>query len=162
MLTSLRNFLTPPSFDDPEQTRRARILHTVLRVLLVGLFIFFLLSLTQNSLTATLVMAVSDLLILASLLLLRLGHLTPPALVVSLSGLVATTFILLSGSGIHAVSVMGYAVVLVTASLVLGQQGAILLGGLIILAGLGLIYAEVNGLIVTRFSGLTTYSDFFF
>lgn len=162
MLNSVRKLLTPPVFEDEEKTRLARILHNVLWVSLAGITAFVILSLTQGSVEATATMVTSDFLILASLGLLYRGRLTFPSLVVSLTGLAAVTFILITGSGIHGVSMMGYAVVLVTASLLLGRRGPVLLGGLIIVVGFGIIYAEVNGFIVNRFSSLTAYSDFFF
>jgi PAS domain S-box-containing protein len=162
MLNSIRKLLTPPVFEDDEKTRLARIVHNVLWVSLLGIGVFLILSLTQDSGIATTVMGVSVALILASLALLYRGYLTFPSLVVPLTGLAAVTLILITGSGIHGVSMMGYAVVLATASLLLGRRGAVLLGGLIIAAGFGVIYGEVNGLIVNRFSSLTVYSDFFF
>jgi GAF domain-containing protein len=93
-----------------------------------------------------------------SLLLLWRGQLLPAQVLLPTSLFVAITIIVAfpPGYGLHDINLIVYSVVLILAGLTLGQRGMFIFAGLIIVAIFGIGFGEMNGLLVSPTSGLTS------
>lgn len=149
MLTRLRQWLAAPVFQDEEETRIAGLLNTVLvSALVLAVVAAILMPLVLNPLTGWLVVAVWVAIMGGSLFLLRLGRVRLAGGLFTLAmWTFSTTLTFLSG-GIGNASAAGYVTITILASLLLGSRGAVAFAGLSLLGALGLLIAELNGLLV--------------
>jgi GAF domain-containing protein len=85
------------------------------------------------------------------------GYLLPAQVLLPSSLFVVITYIIAAppGYGLHDINLLAYAVVISLAGLTLGQSGAFVFAGLIILAVFGIGIAEMSGRIVSPTSSLT-------
>lgn len=128
MLVTIRAWLQPPDLGDVENTRRVRLLHPLLLVLIVSTLAFQLVVLwlaPQNWVVRWILLAA----FLAELLaywLLRRGHLGYAAagLLSLLWGILMVTIFL--GSGINSVSTLGQLLIIFMAGLVVSEPFAVL------------------------------------
>lgn len=156
MLTKLKHFLTPPPVADEDKTRVALIIHIILLTLLLISIVFPVSHLITGSDRAEVLNSfwISALLLPALLFLLwltRRGALTLPGLLIPSLLLGLYTFFL-STSGIRDTAILGYAMVVIMAGLLLGKRAALIFLGLCLGAAAGLFWAETNGLITPTLS----------
>jgi signal transduction histidine kinase/CheY-like chemotaxis protein len=78
--------------------------------------------------------------------------------VISLLGMLSFS-LYTSPSGIHSVGSMMLPTVIVVGSLILGRPGFLIVTGMTVLSAAGLVVADVNGLIVTRYHEVSRYQD---
>ena len=93
-------------------------------------------------------------LLLLSLFFAVRGQLWPARVITPLGGFLLITR-LVYASGVHDEAIGGYYFILIIAGLLLGQRALNIFGAMSALAVLIIGYAETNGLITTRFGGLT-------
>jgi methyl-accepting chemotaxis protein len=158
MLARIQRFFAPPVFADEEKTRIAKLLNTILLALLLGIVvygIYYFLALREEELALiyyVMTEVVVGLLgVLLPWFLMRRGYVRQAGLLFTVL-IGAVLFYLAYESG----GVLGYefpSMVLlpVVAGLLLGTRAALVSGGLSILAGLGMLVAEMNGLLLTHF-----------
>ena len=105
------------------------------------------------------IIPIGSLLLLAvvSYVFLTRGNLIPAQVILPSSLFVVITYIIAfpPGYGLHDINLLAYAVVISLASLTLGQRGAFVFTFLIILAVMGIGFAEIRGMIVSPTSSLT-------
>ena len=105
------------------------------------------------------IIPIGSLLLLAvvSYVFLTRGNLIPAQVILPSSLFVVITYIIAfpPGYGLHDINLLAYAVVISLASLTLGQRGAFAFTFLIILAVMGIGFAEIRGIIVSPTSSLT-------
>ncbi|MBL0348637.1 GAF domain-containing protein [Candidatus Villigracilis affinis] len=105
------------------------------------------------------IIPIGSLLLLAvvSYVFLTRGNLVPAQVILPSSLFVVITYIIAfpPGYGLHDINLLAYAVVISLASLTLGQRGAFAFTFLIILAVMGIGFAEIRGIIVSPTSSLT-------
>lgn len=148
MLTSFRHILTPPIFaDEADKTRVAALLYIIfLGTIGVGVISSLLVLILQPDPLPHLVpMSIWLLLALSGLFFLRHGYVTATGLVFTIfTWLFVTLFAVISG-GIHAPVLASYMVVILLAGLIYNTRVGMVFVGLSVAAGIGLLYAELNG-----------------
>ncbi len=93
--------------------------------------------------------------IVACYFLLRMGILLPTQLLLPTSLLLALNYIITVGNGLHDIDVIAYSLVVVLASLTLGQRGSFAFAFLIIISIFAIGYGEMTGILVSPTSKLT-------
>lgn len=106
-----------------------------------------------------LVIIVLTILLALSFALLQRRILWPARIMAPLSLFATITFLIVSGSGIHDIALIGYGGIIVVSSLTLGRRGAFIAAAFIIVAVFGVALAEINQILVTDASVLTTIDD---
>ncbi|MDO8754844.1 MAG: GAF domain-containing protein [Anaerolineales bacterium] len=91
-----------------------------------------------------------------SLILLRWRILMPARILAPLSLYATVTFLMVTGNGLHDISIAAYGGVIIVASLALGSRAAIVSAGLIITAVFAIGLAEMNGSLISDASSLTS------
>lgn len=143
----LGNRLAAPRFQDEEQDRLSRTLHTLLWTLIFAALLAMIATIASGQYAKGWKYGAGG---LVTLLLLVLLHgrrlklaiaLTFPAL------LLIITFVLFGSGGIHDLSVLLYPVVIIIAGLLLGPMGFIATAGLSMLLASFIIVSELTGLI---------------
>ncbi|MCP4612993.1 MAG: hypothetical protein GY845_30230, partial [Planctomycetes bacterium] len=99
---------------------------------------------------------------LGSLWLTRRGYLRFAGLLVLLLFLGILDYLLYTADGIHDIAVVAYPIVIIIAGLLLGKRAYVAYTILVILSLYGIIFGELNGLIVNTFSRFTSEADFVF
>lgn len=160
MLNWLIRFFAPPADEDLGKNQVTATL-TIILLILLAASIFLILDdwLTRGgqNLIPLLLLGVAT---SASLWLTRRGHLTLPRFLVPLLGLLLVTYIILANNlGIHDIGMLCYPAVIILAAMLLGRQAPFLFAILSLGAVAFIVHAEVTGLINSRFSVLTDYSD---
>jgi hypothetical protein len=118
----IHSLLTPPVFEDEEQTRSALLLNTILLALLVPAIPELLITLVQGNPEDTL-----------TIIGLIGGHpdsagshapgqVHLASVLISLAVMGAVTLFVLTGNGLHDLVILGYPLVMALASLLLGQH----------------------------------------
>ncbi len=152
MWNRIRKLTTPPFFEqDAEETRKARLLNSILwpMLVLVGAATPIMLAVDQDpeSRGFTLItMAVMVPAIVGSILLMRRGRVQPAGAVLSFSILIVLTHSLYKYGGIRNTTSTGYLLIILMAGLLMGRRGALIFGSLS-MASVLLIYAFETGLI---------------
>lgn len=157
MVTRLKQLLRPPIFDDENENYIARVLNVIILTLVVAATAGALNSIGDPTDFYSLVAATA--IFLVALWLLHRKYLRFLSVFIPLVVFGVITNISYAGHGIHDLALMAYTLVIALATLLLGKRAPFFFTLLAITAVAGLIYAEVNGLIVTPFSNLTDYSD---
>src|SRR5258706_5242620 len=161
LLNFIQRILPGPAMDEQEQKSVIRTLQTIVIVSMFGAVMSFLAvasSSSSGTAQAGVVMAGLFLLLAISLVLLRRGILLPAQILTPIALFATVTYLVISGNGLHDASFLGYAGVIIVASLTLGQGAAFVFAGMIIFATWAIGYAELNGLLVSPGSDLTDQS----
>ncbi len=87
------------------------------------------------------------------------NNLLIPRIVGPLFAFFAVFFVTINSNGLHDRGMCDFFMTLLLAGLLLGRAGIVIFGGMTILAINGIAYAEVNGILVNKFSGYTTMTD---
>lgn len=145
MWLRFKKFLAPPTFDDPDETRRAQNLNTILSALLVALLLWawypiFVQGGLQIAIALTAIGLVGGLYLLLKRGLVRLVGSLLSFLLWALVTVVMGVFGGIRNSGFAAIII-----IVVIASLTLGTRGALVYTALSILAGGLLVVAENKG-----------------
>jgi signal transduction histidine kinase len=150
----------PPHLASEEETRQAGILYVILWVLLtaalISAFFGYLLDFTITATT----LCIGSLAILLSLWLVRRGYLNLAGLITLASLLVAMTYLAFVGQGIFDRALLVFPIIIIIASLVLTQSLFVLVTLLCVAAAGLLVWAELNGRMVTSFSERVSLFDF--
>jgi len=150
MLDRIKQLLAPPVFaDDEDKTRIARLLNTLLLVFLVFTVAYSIVSicaLPTPELTVP-IMGIVALLEVGALLLMRRGYVRAVSLLYSLVSWALVTGVSTFFGGVLGSTVFGYIVLTILAGLLLGGRGGFLIAGLSIAGGLGMTWAETNGIL---------------
>jgi GAF domain-containing protein len=149
MLTRIRQWLAPPIFEgDEDKTRTARLLNIVLWAELVAmLLVTFLIPFSEDVLVGAVAVGLITLQAVIMLFLMRAGYVQLAAGLFTLSLWLTQTGLVFVSGGIRSPMLVGYAVPVCMAGLFLGGRMAVVLTGLSIAAGVGVYYAELNGLL---------------
>jgi len=160
MLSNFFHRILPaPAVDEQEQKSVIRTLQTIVIVSMLGALMSFLAAFSSAaSAQAALVMAGLFLLLAISLFLLRRGILLPAQFLTPTALFATVTYLVVSGNGLHDAAFLGYAGVIIVASLTLGQSAAFLFAGIITLVTWVIGIAEINGSLVSPGSDLTNSS----
>ena len=143
--------LTPPVFDvDEERTYNARLLYVILWTLiplitLVGLAATIVLPVTVQR--WLLLASIVDITSLGLLAMTRSGYTRLASLVLVMTLWSVATISAATAGGIHAPAVFGYLLVVSIAGLLLGSKGGAITGAICGLTGLGMVYAEIAGVL---------------
>ncbi|MBI5563922.1 MAG: PAS domain S-box protein [Chloroflexi bacterium] len=160
MLIRLKQALTPPTMVDEEQTRVARIVHTIIVALVLIALVVIAADLTIGYLVGIPSLVIGLGLGLLAWGVLRRGQLSAAALLVLLTTLGVVTVQLYIGQGIHDPTVSAYPVLVMLASLVFDRRRFIVFTVLALLSLGGIVLAELLGLVYEAFPGATTWYDF--
>jgi GAF domain-containing protein len=149
MFNQARQRLRAPVFEeDQDKTRIASLLNTVLlSALAVAVLAIFFLPLVQDPLNGTVVVAVWMVISISALVLLRAGYVRFAGGLLTLVMWVFVTGIILFSGGVGRSSVASYVTITILASLLLGSRAAIAVAGVNIVAALGFLYVQLNGLL---------------
>jgi signal transduction histidine kinase len=150
MLTWLRKCLAVPALEDEDEASVASLLNTIalgiLPLLIVSAVYYTLVTGPKIPLRATL-LSVPMLAALATLFLIRQGRVRVASLLFSSVTWVHVVFLAYICGGIGGVVFPSVVLVIIVVGLLLGGRAAVGTAGLSILAGLGLTYAGVSGLL---------------
>ncbi|MBN1812839.1 MAG: GAF domain-containing protein [Anaerolineae bacterium] len=152
MWNRIRKLTTPPFFEqDAEETRKARLLNSILwpMLVLVGAITPILLAIDQDpeSRMFTLItMAVMVPATMGAILLMHRGRVQTAGAVLSFSLLVILTLSIYKYGGIRNTTSTGYLLVILLAGLLMDRRGALIFG-LLSMVSVLLIYAFESGLI---------------
>lgn len=160
MVGNLKHFFSPPVFDEEDKTYRARILNIILLImtpLSVIAAVNAWLVINDRGLFFG-ILSVSIFLLLAWILL-RFRYLVLSSFLLPASLLIIFTFICYTTNGIHSAELLGFVMAMSLAGLLLGRRWPVIFA-LVASLSLGWVnYAEVNGIIVTPFSGKASYGE---
>ncbi len=160
MLIKVQALFKPAVFEDEEQTRVAGLLHILSLALLAALALGGVTAMFLGHTHVAYTLASSVLGPLAALWLTRRRQLHAASLTILVALLGLLNYLLYRADGFHDVAILAYPAVMVIASLLLDK---IAFTGYVILLVLSLqaiIYGELRGLIVNRFSHYTSPEDF--
>ena len=125
---------------------RASTLNFLLLLLVISFTILTIISILQKSGQITFACLVGDAIILFSLVLIRLGHLSIPSYLVPFGMLVVNAVTLFYGQGTLDITVLGLPIIIAFGGLILGKRGALALAGLSIFFFSAVFWAETHGL----------------
>jgi rsbT co-antagonist protein RsbR len=147
----LKQFLSPPVFEDEEKTRMANLLNIIVLSLMLimtamSMVFFFLFP----GFDVRAVFAISYALVLLGIYaLMRWGYIQLAGIIFVLSFWgTATTAITISDGSVRSPAFSFYFIITLVAGLLLGVQFGSIVAGLSIIAGIGLVYAEMSGLLI--------------
>jgi GAF domain-containing protein len=159
MRTWVGRFFAAPIFEgDEDRTRIAALLHRLLLVIMAGGIVAGLVApftfAGSQGLSASAVKLVGIILFglsalaLASFILMKGGLVRPASVLVLLGLWISFTVLMFLSGGVSSIFAMGYLTTTVIAGLLLGGRTAILMVELSMLAALGMLYAEENGVLL--------------
>ena len=120
----MQRILPAPAVDEREQKSVIRTLQTIVIVTMLGAVVSFLAASSSSSsgtAQAGVVMAGLFLLLAISLFLLRRGTLLPAQFLTPIALFATVTYLVVSGNGLHDAAFLGYAGVIIVASLTLDK-----------------------------------------
>ncbi|MGD8818934.1 MAG: GAF domain-containing protein [Anaerolineae bacterium] len=159
----LKKLFAPPVFDgDDQKTAAARLLNTLLLILLFGTVAFGAsmlilgerLDITEQGLILILVVVILDL-----LLLMRRGRVGLSGTVLAGALWLSFTVAMFSFGGMHNPVLAGYFVVIMLAGILAGGRTLLAFALLSALAVLGVSYAQQSGWVVPKLAGPTALDD---
>lgn len=160
-----RKYLSPPIFQDEEQTRRAKIVHVIHLGLILASLAGILGELTreQYGLETTATLLIAIVLTIIPYQLNRRGHSNSAGFILLTIMLAAVTALLLIGNGIHDIAITALPVLLIISALMLNRWGVYIFTIFVIFVTGFVVFAELNKLTWTTiaFPISTSYSDFF-
>jgi len=159
MFDSIRRFLSPPIFEDEEQTRIAGLLHAFALALLVACTLAMISSLLFGYGVIAWVVVIGMLGPGGALYLAHQRRLTFASLFLLLSLLVLLDMLLYMTDGSRDVALLVYPAALIVAAMLLNRRLFVVYALLVILSVLGIVYGELRGWIVNRFSAHTSWID---
>ena len=147
MAAWIRTLVKPPVFDDETKTRRAYLLHLTLLTALAGSALYaltmpFFVPPDPLRLGITLF---TILLAGGMMRLLRRGYVRPAGMIFTSALWLVFTFSAVFENGVHSPAFHGYILVIIIATLMVGERTGLVFAGLSILSGLGLLLAEKQG-----------------
>jgi signal transduction histidine kinase len=153
------HWLQPPPFEDDQLNRLAQVLYAILLIILGTSFIILAANLAQTQ-TADLVAVLSmDIGLLGAIWLVRRRRISAAGFYSLLLVLIVVTFTATTGNGIHDLSVLFFSAVVMAGAQLLDRREFLALLGLSLLSAAWVIFAEVQGLIQTPFSNITSPAD---
>ncbi len=147
MITRIRQLLAAPVFADEEKTSATDLLNTILLAILAVTTvssIIFLIKL-PDPLYSTVVHIIIILLILGALFLMRRGHIRLASILFSAGVWLTITVTALFFGGVRGFPFTALVLVILIAGLLLGGRTGIGFAALSIIAGWGMLYAELSG-----------------
>lgn len=161
MLDVLKALWRAPHFEDEEENRVARILHVILFTWLTAATLVSISSFLAGNLKLAVTLLISDALMIVAYALLRKRSQRLMSLLFLSLLLFVVFYLLYTTQGIHDVGVMTYPMLIIVASLLLNHRDYIFYSVVTILSALWMVFAEVQGYLVTSFAGATSYNDIF-
>jgi GAF domain-containing protein len=145
----IRQFLVPPVLEDEDKTRVAGLLNTILLAMVViaavvGIFSLIGYLKPERALVGLFAMILVR---LGALFLMHRGHVRFISVLLSSAMWVAFTCMALASGGLSSSYLITYTTLILLAGLLLGSRGSMAFAGLSILAGLGMFYAAISGLL---------------
>jgi len=148
MMSLLRRLVAPPVFDDDEKTRVARMLNTILLVILALVILYaIILVFSARDLSNLWVEGVLALFAAGLLWMMHRGLVRPTALVLALTLWAVVTMGIGLGGGVGGSGLFSYFGIILIAGLLLGPWAGTAFGGLSIAAAVGLLLFERVGLL---------------
>jgi methyl-accepting chemotaxis protein len=149
MLTWITQTLVPPVFEDEDKTRTAYALNIIVLTVMALAVLFSIFSLVVIPEQWSIVIPESALVLVGVgvLSLMRRGHVRLAGLLFSFVLWVIITLVTVVSGGVRTPGFSTYTAVILIAGLLLGGYFGIGFAGLSALAGLGMLYAEVNGIL---------------
>ncbi|HXQ32726.1 MAG TPA: ATP-binding protein [Anaerolineales bacterium] len=145
----LKLLLTPPTFEDDEKTHQAYLLHFILLALItipVPFVVYLLIRRPEESSRALMLIAVSEIIHVSLFILLRRGHVRLASVIQVVTIWLFFTTASVTSSSIYGVAYMlGNALVITIAGILLGARGAVAMTLLVIMEGGALVYAQQHG-----------------
>lgn len=149
MASRFSKIFAPPIFEGEEKTRVARLLHIILfgTLAVTLLVIFFQPLLSPNPVPRLLFIGLFALLEIGGLLMIRRGRVAFVVQVLPAAMWLLLTAVTLYSGGVRTTSFISYTIVIILASLIGGSRVGIVYGAISVLAGLGFLLGELNGLL---------------
>ncbi|MCP4142780.1 MAG: GAF domain-containing protein [Chloroflexi bacterium] len=145
MLKKIKDFFSPPTFEDEAKTRSARYLNAILIVSFL-LLSAFVLSGQYVSLVAT-ALFIINISVVGMYILLRNGRVTATAITYVSVIWIAMTYLAWTGEGVLDIALMIYVVLILLASLLGNSRISVFLTTLSVIAAWALFFAEENELL---------------
>lgn len=151
-MATIKDWLTPPHFEDEKLNRTARFTHYLLlaSLLIVLLIVISQLITNSNSRRDSLILVGLMFLFLGAAVGLRRGHVKAASYIFVISGWSVLTVLAFIGSGIHGTAFIAYIIVILLAGLLLGWRTAIVFTILSILSGWTMAYVETANIITMQ------------
>ena len=160
MFKDVRALLTPPVFAEAEATRVARIVHILCLWLAVGMLLPIAHNAVMGNYVSVAVLVCQGICFLACWRINRRGATKWAAHLFVLTLLVVSTVLLCAANeGIHDMAIMVYPAALLAGGLLLGTRAFVGTAILAVLCLAGVVWAELNGLLVTPLSAYTSWSN---
>jgi len=151
MLDQLRKFLLPPAFEgDEEKTNRARLLNSLLLVIILTATLFPIISLLAGAPIEPIVGVIVVILIVTSIVLavfMRFGFVQLSGIILGLVWWAAFTFGIYSFGGIHDTAITGFFFLIILSSIIGGWRILLSFSGLATISIIGVYIAEQNGIV---------------
>ena len=150
MLERIRKLIAAPVFEDDEKTRVARLLNSILFIILAAAVLYTPVPLLVEGrdLAGIAFEVVLVALSLGLLILLRFGYVRLAALVLSLTLLGGISYATATGGGLAGSGIISLFGVVLIAGLLLGKYGGIAFGVLSIVSAVVMFYGERQGIIL--------------
>jgi PAS domain S-box-containing protein len=159
----MKNWLTPPVFEDEIKTQQAYLLHVILWTLFCVPIIYLLFMLVKGTgypSRALIQSVVGETANVILLLMLRRGYVRAASILQVSTFWLFFTVTAVTGNGVGGEAyLLGYSLVIAIAGMLLGATGASVFTFLSLLAGMLMVYGQMNGVLVSSFesSVLTTW-----
>jgi GAF domain-containing protein len=160
VMLNIKSFFSPPVFESEEKNYIARLLNIILLSLLAVSVPAIINGLLSNDTNVLIGVPVADVIVLVSFWLLHRGYLRVLGYLIPLMMLGLITYLIYNGDGLNDVGILGYGSVIALASLLLSKRAPFIFALLSIAALAWVTYAQVSGIIVTRFNTFVSYHDF--
>jgi hypothetical protein len=160
LLTRTTHLLTAPVFADEDKTRVARLLNIIMLTSVGAAILSGLVSLLIAPVQGPRLVLLSLMIVgtVGTLFLMHCGWIRLAAGLLSSTLLVIITLVVLASGGVRSPGVGVYPSVIVMTSLLLGGRAGLVFAGLSIVIGLGLLHAEIHGVLPPPFISLTAAS----
>ena len=158
----IKRILTPPIFEgDPDKTRTARLLNTILWANMASWFLGLLaMPLAENPLEVIPILAMMILLGFVALAVARTGRVQLAGSLFSFTLWMFATGLLLVSEGLDSPMVLGYASVVIVAALLSGGRAALAFAGLAVASAAGISVAKAGGSLPTALIPVQPMSSF--
>jgi len=149
MFTRIRHFLAAPVFEDEDKTRVAGLLNVISLAVLPLSVVYGIASLFIYPDPVPVLASIGAVILLGlgALSLMRSGRVQLASVSLSFALWGIVTFGVFFFGGVRGPSFSGYFVVILIAGLLLGGRAGIAFAGLSVVAGLGILCAEINGVL---------------
>lgn len=153
-------WLFPPPTGDEDHLRLTKLLLWVQAALFVALILGAGLSILNHEPESYPAMLMAAVVVALTMIVSRAGYPRQASFIFLLTMIAVQTNLLLNGQGIHDISMMAYAVVLMVASLILGNKAFVTIVAASMLSLGFVIHGEVSGLWTSSLSIYTDWIDF--